>query len=219
VGLANEADGPEDSFGVYRARNRAEKINHIGRDRLILNTTLQTLRMRGVHMGNGTGRLCILLVLIFWCLAASGSAVPSVQAAEEGAFTGTWDANGSKELLALGSERETSTFKLSGHVRLTNKIGKESDYWADCIGLSDSVTGSEIRCVWRSMDGEEIYLVMKGARMEKGSSITGTIIGGTGQAKGITGTLRFTWSMIFNQESETAIGGFSNDLSGTYKLP
>jgi hypothetical protein len=57
--------------------------------------------------------------------------------------------------------------------------------------------------------------------MEKGSSITGSIIGGTGAAKGITGTLRFTWSMMsFKQvNNETGIGGFSKDVSGTYKLP
>ena len=170
----------------------------------------------GKGKGKGKGKLLILLILTFWCTTM----VSSVPAAEEGTFTGTWDANGSKEVLALGSAREASLFKLSGHVRLTNKIGKESDFWADCIGLSDSETGSDIRSVWRSLDGDEIYLVMKGTKMEKGSSITGTIIGGTGQAKGITGTLRFTWSMIFKEDNnETEIGGFSNDLSGTYKLP
>jgi hypothetical protein len=146
--------------------------------------------------------------------------VSPVLAAQEGSFSGTWDANGSREVLALGSERDATLFKLSGHVRLTNKLGKESDYWAECIGFADSETGSDIRCVWRSLDGDEIYLVMKGTKMEKGSSVTGTIIGGTGKAKGITGTLGFTWSMIFSQYArETEIGGFSNDLSGTYKLP
>jgi hypothetical protein len=161
-----------------------------------------------------------LLVLFFWCLTASENVVSSVPAAEEGTFSGTWVANGSKEVLAMGSDREASLFKLSGQVHLTNKIGKTSDYWAECVGLADSETGSDLRCVWRSLGGDEIYLTMKGTRMEKGSSITGTIIGGTGAAKGITGTLRFTWSMIFKQENnETGIGGFSNDVSGTYKLP
>ena len=165
-------------------------------------------------MGDRTKKY-VLLFSLFWCIAASGS----VLAAEDGTFTGTWDANGSKEVLAFGNERETALFKLSGHVRLTTKIGKESDFWAECIGLSDSETGSDMRSVWRSLDGDEIYVVMKGTRMEKGSSITGTIVGGTGKAKGITGTLRFTWSMIFNEVTETGIGGFSKDVSGTYKLP
>ena len=154
-------------------------------------------------MGNGTSNHWILLVLFFWCLAASGSMVSSVLAAEEGAFTGTWVANGSKEVLALGSGRETAIFKLSGHVRLTNKIGKESDYWAECIGLADVETGSEVRCVWTSMGGDEVYLTMKGTRMEKGSSVAGSIIGGTGAAKGITGTLRFTWSMMSFKQADS----------------
>jgi hypothetical protein len=163
----------------------------------------------------------ILLVLLFWCLTASGKMVSSVLAEADGTFAGTWVANGSKEVLTLGSEREAALFKLSGDVNLTNRIGKESNFWSECIGLADSETGSEIRCVWRSLGGEEIYLTLKGTRMEKGSSITGSIIGGTGAAKGMTGTLRFTWSMMsFKQVSEEAgISGFSKDVSGTYKLP
>lgn len=172
-------------------------------------------------MRNETGKLTILLLFFFWCLAASESMISSVLAAEEGTFTGTLVANGSKEVLALGPERETALFKLSGDVNLATRIGKESNYWSECIGLADTETGSDIRCVWRSLRGTEIYLTLKGTRMEKGSSITGSIIGGTGAAKGITGTLHFTWSMAsFKQANEeTGISGFSNDLSGTYKLP
>ena len=172
-------------------------------------------------MGKGIRKFYILLALLFWCLAASESVISPVLASEDGTFAGTWVANGSKEVLALGSDRETAIFNLSGHVHLNKAIGKESNYWSECIGLADSETGSDIRCVWRSLDGHEIYLIMKGTRMEKGSSIAGNIIGGTGPAKGITGTLRFTWSMMsFNQVTkEIGIGGFSEDVSGTYKLP
>ncbi len=172
-------------------------------------------------MRKGTRKCCMLLVLFIWCLASSGKMVSSVLATEEGAFTGTLVANGSKEVLALGGEREAALFKLSGDVNLANKVGEESNYYSECIGLADSETGSDIRCVWRSLRGTEIYMTLKGTRMEKGSSITGSIVGGTGAAKGITGTLRFTWSMAsFKQvDKEAGISGFSNDLSGTYKLP
>lgn len=172
-------------------------------------------------MGNGTRKLLMLLVVFFCCLSASGSRVLPAQAAEDGSFAGTWVANGSKEVLPLGSERETALFRLSGVVHLTQKIGGTGDYWSECIGLADTETGSDIRCVWRSLEGDEIYLALKGIRMETGSSITGSLHGGTGAAKGITGTLRFTWSMMsFKQETkEMGIGGFSNDLSGTYKVP
>ena len=175
-------------------------------------------------MGNGIRKPYILLVLLFWCLAASESMVSPVLAAEDGTFAGTWVANGSKEMLALGTDREAALFKLSGDVNLTHKIGKESNYWSECIGLADSETGSDIRCVWRSLHGDEVYLTMKGTRLEKGSGITGSIIGGTGAAKGITGSLRFTWSMmsfdqLSNETGKTGISGFSKDVSGTYKLP
>ena len=169
----------------------------------------------------GVRKLCLLLVFLFCCLSATGGGVLPVSAAEDGSFSGFFVAQGSKDVLAYGGDRETSLFKLSGVVHLTNKLGKESDYWAECIGLADSETGSEIRCVWRSMDGDEVYLTLKGAKMDKGSNITGSIVGGTGAAKGITGTVRFTWSMMsFKQaDKETGISGFSKDVTGTYKLP
>lgn len=175
-------------------------------------------------MGSGIRKFYVLLVLSFSCLAVSESMVSPVLAAGEGTFTGTCVANGSKEVLALGNDRETAIFKLSGDVNLSNKLGKESNYWSECIGLADSETGSDIRCVWRSLHGDEIYLTLKGTRLEQGSSITGSIIGGTGRAQGITGTLRFTWTMmsfdLLNDDTRrTGISGFSKDVSGTYKLP
>lgn len=172
-------------------------------------------------MGRQIMRKHRLPVIFCLCLAAFGSLVLPARATENGTFSGTWVANGSKEVLALGGDRETALFRLSGVVHLTHGIGKTSDYWSECIGLADSETGSDIRCVWRSLGGEEVYLTLKGARMETGSSITGSFHGGTGAARGITGSLRFTWSMMsFKQETkEIGIGGFSNDLSGTYQIP
>lgn len=175
-------------------------------------------------MQKGTRILWVLLILLIWRPGAPERFVSPALAAEDGAFTGTWVANGSKETLALGNEREASVFKLSGDVNLTNKVGKESNYWSECIGLADSESGSEIRCVWLSLHGDEIYLVMKGTRLEKGSSITGTFVGGSGAAKGISGTIRFTWSMMSfeqlnNETGKIGINGFSKDVSGTYKLP
>lgn len=162
-----------------------------------------------------------LLAVLMWLLPVSGHLVPASRAGEQGTFTGSWVANGSKEVLSLGVNRETSLFKLSGHVSLKDKIGKEKDFWANCIGLADDETGSDIRCVWRSMDGQEIYLTLKGRRMEEASRVAGNLVDGTGAWKGITGTLQFTWStMSFEQKSdEIGIGGFSKDISGSYQIP
>lgn len=164
---------------------------------------------------------CTLLAVSIWLLPVSEHLVPSSHAEEQGTFTGTWVANGSKEVLFLGVNRETSLFKLSGHVSLKDKIGKEKDFWANCIGLADDESGSDIRCVWRSMDGQEIYIVLEGRRMEEASRVAGNLVDGTGSWKGITGTLQFTWStMLFQQiNDEVDIGGFSKNISGSYQIP
>lgn len=148
--------------------------------------------------------------------------ITASHAEEKGTFSGSWVANGSKEILSLGENRETSLFKLSGHVSLKdNKIGKEKDFWANCIGLADFSTGSDFRCVWRSMHGGEIYLTLQGSRMEEGSRVTGSIVGGTRSFDGITGYLQFTWSsMSFAQaDDESGIDGFTQDVKGSYLVP
>jgi len=162
-----------------------------------------------------------LLILFVFQAPVSEKLVPASHAGDKGSFTGSCVANGSKEVLAFGENRETALFKFSGLVNLKDNIGKEKEFWTNCIGLSDTETGSDIRCVWRSLDGQEIYLTLKGTRMEKGSRITGNIVGGTGPLKGITGALDFTWSdMSFRQVNvETGISGFSKDLNGSYQIP
>jgi hypothetical protein len=163
-----------------------------------------------------------LLAVFVGQIPLSERLVATSHAGEKGTFSGSWMANGSKEVLPLGKNRETALFKLAGHVNLQNeKIGKQKDFYAQCIGLSDFSTGSDIRCVWRSLDGEEIYLTLQGTRMEKESRVTGNIVGGTGSLDGITGYLHFTWSsMSFAQANdESGIGGFSQDVKGSYQIP
>lgn len=163
-----------------------------------------------------------LMAVLIGQIPLSEPLVPASHAGQKGTFSGFWVANGSKEILPLGKNRETALFKLSGHVSLKdNKIGKEKDFWANCIGLADFSTGSDIRCVWRSLDGEEIYLTLQGTRMEKGSRVTGNFVGGTGSLDGITGYLHFTWSsMSFAQTNdEFGIAGFSQDVKGSYQVP
>jgi len=177
---------------------------------------------QGGPMNDQVKRVLLLMAIVFWQTLVSMTFPAAADAGEKGSFTGFWMANGSKEVLALGKNRETALFKLAGHVNLKNdKIGKEKDFYAQCIGLSDFSTGSDSRCVWRTVDGEEIYLTFHGTRMEQGSRIAGNIVGGTGKFEGISGSLHFTWtSMSFAQmQDEAGIGGFTQDLTGSYQLP
>jgi hypothetical protein len=168
-------------------------------------------------------KCCQLAVVIncFLCICLGIFPSPGVAADKSGSFTGTWVANGSKDVLPFGDKREAALFKLSGHVNLKDQVGMQKDYWSECIGLADSESGSDVRCVWRALNGQEIYIVLKSQLLTQGSSVSGTIVGGTGLAAGIEGTLSFHWStMSFQkQNNTTAVGGYATDLTGTFQLP
>jgi hypothetical protein len=166
------------------------------------------------------------LVLLFLLCANAGLIAPMNfiargYAAEPQTFIGTWVANGSKEVLSFGGNRQVALFRLAGHVNLKNEVGKENDYWAECIGLADSEAGSNARCVWRALNKQEIYLTLQGERLTEGSSVTGKIVGGTGAASGITGSIQFKWSSMSAHSANdiTAVGGYAKELKGTYQLP
>ena len=88
----------------------------------------------------------------FFLFCANASLIAPMNFIEHGyaagpqIFIGTWVANGTKETLTFGENRKVALFKLTGHVNLKNEVGKENDYWAECIGLADSEAGSNARC-------------------------------------------------------------------------
>lgn len=145
----------------------------------------------------------------------------SCAAQAEKPFSGTWSANGTKEGLSFGKEREVALFKLAGLVHLQDGVGGQTDYWSECIGLGDSQTGSEIRCVWRSLKGQEIFVVLQAKQMAEGTHVTGEIVGGTENLTGIQGEFEFEWSTLSLEKAVkgTTVGGYAKDLKGTYTLP
>jgi len=140
-------------------------------------------------------------------------------AEQTGTFTGTWIASGQRQTLDFAADREVGTFKLTGHVNLQDEVGEEEDYWAECMGLSDSVAGSAARCVWRSMQGDKVYIVLAGQPLKEGVKVTGEFIGGTGNLKGIEGTFAFTWFSVFINKNQGIFTGHTKDLSGSYRIP
>lgn len=166
----------------------------------------------------------LILFLLFCANAGLIAPVSSIEqgyAADPQSFDGTWVASGSKEVLSMGEKRQVALFRLAGHVNLKNEVGKVSDYWSECIGLADSETGSNVRCVWHGPNDQEIYLTLQGDKLSEGSSVTGKIIGGTGSTAGITGSIQFKWSSMsaHSVNDVTTIGGYAKELKGTYQLP
>jgi len=143
------------------------------------------------------------------------------RAAESGEFSGTWIANGVRELFPFGDDRKVYTFTLSGHVNLKTSLGKQKDYWADCVGLTDTSTGVVARCVWKDLHGTKVYLALQSENLQVDNRFVGTIVGGSGHLQGITGELSFMWSSVIVQEEagKSSITGQTLDLQGSYQIP
>lgn len=160
----------------------------------------------------------LLLAAIFTVSQVAGS-VPEAAAEQSGTFSGTWIASGQRQTFDFVEGRKVGTFRLTGHVNLQVEIGEAKDYWAECVGLSDSAAGSSARCTWRSMVGEKVYIVLSGQPLEKRLQVAGEFVGGTGSLQGIGGTFSFTWSSVYVDENQGIFTGQTQDLKGSYKIP
>ena len=159
--------------------------------------------------------LCVFF-LVFAIMVAQ---VPNTSAAEEGAFTGTWIASGERQLQDFMEGRQVFTFHVKGHVNLKDQLGDVADFWSECSGLWDARTGSTARCVWRSMDGPKVFIVMNGQLLEEGLQVTGEIVGGTDRLSGIAGSFTFTWTSVFVNEDTDTLTGHTENIAGTYRMP
>ena len=169
------------------------------------------------HFSTRWGLLTLKLIVL---LLTIGLYTES-QATESSAFSGSWVANGSRENFPFSDDREVYTFELAGHVSLKTKLGKKKHYWSECIGLSDTASGAVARCVWKDLDGSEIYLSLQSVRMHTDSRVVGTIVGGSRHLEGISGDLSFIWASVsFQKEGgKSMVSGQTFDLSGSYQIP
>jgi len=173
-------------------------------------------------MGNGHAlRKWGLLMITLGVLLLVVTLPTEASAAESGDFSGTWIANGEREMFPFGDDRKVYTFTISGHVNLKTSLGKRKDYWADCVGLADSVTGVVARCVWKDLHGTKVFVALQSERLQKENPFTGTIVGGSGHLKGITGELSFIWSSVTFQDEagKSSVTGQTLDLRGSYQVP
>ena len=145
--------------------------------------------------------------------------VQEASAEQAGTFAGTWVASGKRQPFDFVEGRDVGTFNLAGNVSLKDEFGEIEDFWAECTGLSDSVAGSSVRCVWRSLKGAKAYSVLSGQPLKEGVKVTGEFVGGTGSLKGVTSTFTFTWTSTFIDKDQGMFTGHTQDLSGSYQIP
>jgi hypothetical protein len=138
---------------------------------------------------------------------------------QTGTFTGSWIASGQRQAFDFVESREVGIFNLAGNISLKDEVEEIEDFWAECVGLSDSTAGSSVRCVWRSLKGRKAYCVLSGQPLKKGVRVTGEFVGGTGSLKGLAGTFTFTWSSTFTDKDQGIFTGQTNDLTGSYRIP
>ena len=163
----------------------------------------------------GIRGLAIIVIFAFTALVP----VPEASAEQAGSFAGSWVASGKRQPFDFVEGRDVGTFNLAGNVSLKDELGGIEDFWAECVGLSDSVAGSSVRCVWRSLKGAKAYSVLSGQPLKKGVKVTGEFVGGTGSLKGVTGTFTFTWTSTFIDKEQGMFTGATKDLSGSYQIP
>jgi hypothetical protein len=162
------------------------------------------------------GRRCTAMALI----GVLSALVPGAAGgAEEGSFTGRWIASGKRQLLDFLPDREVFTYRVQGHVNLKDNLGTEADYWSECTGLWDSVSGSTGRCVWRARSGERVFIVLRGQLLNEGVKVRADVIGGTGSLAGVQGSFEFTWSSVFINPDTDTLTGHTEDIAGTYRIP
>jgi len=163
----------------------------------------------------GIRGLAIIVIFAFTALVP----VPEASAEQAGSFAGSWVASGKRQPFDFVEGRDVGTFNLAGNVSLKDELGGIEDFWAECVGLSDFVAGSSVRCVWRSLKGDKAYSVISGQPLKKGVKVTGEFVGGTGSLKGVTGTFTFTWTSTFIDKEQGMFTGHTKDLSGSYQIP
>lgn len=165
-----------------------------------------------------TKRLC--WGILFGVLLLMAGVATKSQAVEVGEFEGSWVANGTRKLFPFG-DRKVYTFEISGHVSLQTELGRKKNYWSTCVGFADTVTGMTARCVWKDLDGPELYMTLKSDRMQSDDQVSGRIVGGTDHLEGISGDLSFAWLTVTVQKEAGAetVTAQTLNLTGTYQIP
>ena len=163
------------------------------------------------------GILGLAIIVIFAFTAVL--ALQEASAEQAGTFAGTWVASGKRQAFDFVEGRDVGTFNLAGNVSLKDEFGEIEDFWAECIGLSDSVAGSSVRCVWRSLKGSKAYSILSGQPLKEGVKVTGEFVGGTGNLKDVSGTFTFTWTSTFIDKDQGMFTGHTQDLGGSYQIP
>jgi len=132
-------------------------------------------------------------------------------------FEGTWTAAGSRHILRLGNDRQTSIANFQGALLLAGPGRPGVGFRAEAIVLNDSVTGIVGRAVWTDEHGDQAWSELRGEGNKTSNKIVGTFVGGTGRYRGATGTYEFSWRFLLENEDGN-VQGESMGLKGRVRV-
>lgn len=175
---------------------------------------------RGTRAAFARGLRSAMLVTLVATAAACSPDRPSPSAspplatgADWREFTGTWNAAGSRRMLAFGADRRVSIIDLRGTLLLAGADRPGVGFRSEVIALVDSATGLAGRGVWTDERGDQVFTELKGEGTAQRNRITGTILGGTGRYAGVTGSYEFSWRFVLEAE-DGSIQGSATGLKG-----
>lgn len=132
-------------------------------------------------------------------------------------FTGTWSTIGHRRTVQLGGGRQAAIFNFTGAMLLGGPQRLKRGFKAEVIGLADSLSGMQARCVWTDEQGEKVFSELHGTTAGPDVPITGRFIGGTGRYAGVTGEYTFKWLRLIDTE-DSEVSGRVVDLKGWARL-
>ena len=129
-------------------------------------------------------------------------------------FQGTWSAAGQRQVLYTEPDHSAATVQLSGAVVLTTGAGLSRGFLGEVLGFDDGAGLIAARVVWTDDRGDKIFSAIYGDALASVTSmLRGTISGGTGRYRGITGEYEFRWQHLVNTDDDV-VTGRAVDLRG-----
>ena len=138
---------------------------------------------------------------------------PTTAFSEWHEFEGSWNAAGTRRIIPLGGGRKGSIIDLRGTLLLTGAGRPGVGFESEVIAMVDSETGLVGRGVWTDEHGDQVFSELKGEGTAESNHIAGTILGGTGQYAGATGSYEFSWQFVIESD-DGSIQGRTMGLRG-----
>lgn len=156
-------------------------------------------------------------------MALAAGLAPSLSVSQPAAtmdwrpFEGSWTLAGHRHALPTGGARDATVVELSGAVALDLAQGLPRGFRGEVIGFDNGAERSIGRFVWTDDRGDQIFGDVSGEPLQSTRRFVGTITGGTGRYRGVSGGYELTWQYVVLSEGGL-LQGRAIGLKGRYRI-